>query len=307
MKIHTNYFRKYRLLLAALPCLALAVDRAAAELIAYEPFDYGRVQWYASDSVLGEGIAGLAGGIGWAGAWTSRGSKNAGIPVYPDDYPAGSRVAPLVYTDGFGHTLQTSGSQIRTAFGNNSWDQRLLSEPIGELGSTIWVSFLAQSDGIATASPRYAFVELENSGTSNPLWLGKVTPNTTGNWGIQMQNAPVTSADFGDDAKMDLQTFFVMKLEFPDAVDGQTGVSVWLNPLDLTDESALSTPVFSGTMQYSIWDQVGVRGRYSTDFDEIRIGTSFASVAPVPEPASGFLFGLSMLGGLLWWWRQRSR
>ena len=104
MKIHTNYFCKYRLLLAVLPCLALAVDRAAAELIAYEPFDYGRVQWYASDSVLGEGIAGLAGGIGWAGAWTS-GSQDAGIPVYPDDYPAGSRVAPLC-TDGFGHTCK---------------------------------------------------------------------------------------------------------------------------------------------------------------------------------------------------------
>lgn len=280
--------------------LTLAAGQASATLIAYEPFDYNRVQWSVSTTETGEGITGLAGGTGWNGAWYSTATYKAGIPVWPDDYPANNRTAPLSYTDGMGMSLQTSGNQMRTAFLNNSWDRRLLAEPIGALGSTVWVSFLAQSDGITTGSPRYAFVELANTEVNNRLWIGKVTPIVTGNWGINLpDNSPgLLSADFGDAVKMNEQTMFLMKLEFPETAEGLTAISVWLNPPDLTDESSLSNPVFSNTMKYSLWDQVGVAGRYSTDFDEIRIGTTFAAVTPIPEPSSAMLLGLGVLGGL---------
>jgi hypothetical protein len=283
--------------------LTMAASHASASLIAYEPFNYDRMQWYASTTVTGDGIAGLNGGTGWAAPWYSTGIYNAGVPVWPGDYPANARTAPLSYTDGMGLSLQTSGNQMRTAYGNNSWDRRLLAEPIGELGSTVWVSFLAQSDAITTATSRYAFVELANTGVNNRLWIGKVTPVLTGNWGINLPDntAPggPTSADFGDAAKMNQQTMFLMKLDFPTAADGVTGISVWLNPPDLTDESALLAPVFQSVVNYTTWNQVGVAGRYSTDFDEIRIGTTFASVTPIPEPATAFLLAFGVCGLLV--------
>jgi hypothetical protein len=283
--------------------ISLGADRASATLIAHDSFDYGHVQWWQSTTILGEGLQDLAGGTGWNGAWFSQGALGAGVAVWPDDFPAGSRTTALSYTDGMGNSLQTSGGQVRSAYGNASIERRLLAQPIGDLGSTVWVSFLAQSDGISTASPRYAFVELNNTTANNRLWLGKVTPVVTGNWGIQLpENAGVeggvVSADFGNDYKMNLETMFLMKLDFPDTAEGVTSMSIWLNPADLTDESALSSPVFQTNMKYSTFNQVTIQGRYSTDFDEIRLGTTFDSVTPsiVPEPASGLLFGLGLLG-----------
>jgi hypothetical protein len=274
---------------------------ASANLIAHEPFNYDRVQWYASTTVTGQGIAGLSGGTGWGGAWYSTGTLNAGVPVYPDDFPAGSRTSPLSFTDGMGLSLQTSGNQMRTAYGVNSWDRRLLETPIGELGSTVWVSFLAQSDSISTTTSRYAFVELANTTANNRLWLGKVSPITTGNWGINLPDntGRVLSADFGDSFRMNQQTMFLMRLDFPETAEGLTSVSVWLNPNDLSNESALPAPVFETLMTYTTWNQVGVAGRFSTDFDEIRVGTTFDSVTPVPEPATGALLGLGLAGMLL--------
>jgi hypothetical protein len=296
---------------AVLLSFTVGASQASATLIAHEPFQYDRVQWYASSTVTGDGIAGLNGGVGWNGAWYSTGALNSGIPVAPDDYPANNRTSPLSYTDAVGNPLLTSGNQLRTAFGNASWDRRLLAEPIGALGSTVWVSFMAQSDSITTGSPRWAFVELANTEFNNRLWIGKVTPITTGNWGINLPDntgSGVLSADFGGAIKMNEQTMFLMKLQFPETTEGLTSLSVWLNPPDLTDESALSSTVFSGTIKYSMWDQVGVAGRYSTDFDEIRIGTTFASVTPIPEPGTAGLLGLGL--GLLLWvrrgWQRRA-
>jgi hypothetical protein len=282
---------------AVLLSLTLAAHQASATLIAHEPFEYDRTQWSVTTTDTGTGIAGLSGGTGWNGAWNSTGTYKAGIPVWPDDYPANNRTAPLAYTDSMGNPLLTSGNQMRTAFVNNSWDRRLLAEPIGALGSTVWVSFMAQSDSITTGNPRYAFVELANTDFNNRLWIGKVTPIVTGNWGINLPDntgAGVLSADFGGAVKMNEQTMFLMKLEFPETSEGLTSLSVWLNPPDLTNESALSSTVFSGTMKYSMWNQVGVAGRYSTDFDEIRIGTTFASVTPIPEPGTAGLLGLGL-------------
>ncbi len=277
-----------------LSALTIGATTASANPIAHEPFDYDRVQGYVDGATPGDdGIGGLSGGFGWAGPWVKGGSLASGIPSGPDDYAPntgwgvapGHRTTPLSYIDAFGNRLETSGNQVRTAFGNSSWDRRTLAEPLGELGGTVWLSFLTQSNGIAaTTSARWAFIELSKD-AGDRLWMGKVTPVTSGNWGIQLPDRSpgaggATHSDFGPDYPMNVPTLFVVKLDFPETAENNTTITIWLNPSDLSDENALGTPVFQGENNYVPYNQVGVAGRFSTDFDEIRLGHTFADVVP---------------------------
>jgi len=291
-----------RLLVTIVAALAIGTAPAWAAIIAYEGFDYDRRQWFDGNDD-GEGIAGLDGGTGWGGPWTSLPDRlNAGIPEGEDDFGdgAGARTSPLSYTDNFGNPLVTTGNQVRTAFGNNSWDRRPLADPLGEVGSTVWVSFLGQAHGQAGEN-RWAFVELSVDG-GDRLWLGNVNPVTSGNWGVFLpdRSEEAISEDAGGDFPMNEQTLFLMRLDFGNDPSESTDVTVWMNPPDITDESALQTPVFQLDTDYATYNQVGVAGRFSTDFDEIRIGTSFDSVTPIPEPSTyALIFGIGVFGILL--------
>ncbi len=270
--------------------LQAAGTEAAAVLWAHEPFAYERRQGHVSAEIPGEGIDGLNGGTGWDGPWRSEGTLNSGIPEGEGDFSdgedygvtLGARTGPLAYRDAFGNSLDTSGNQVRTAFGNHSWERRNLARPIGELGSTVWMSFLAQAHGDSTATPRWAFVELSQDG-GNRAWFGNVTPVASGNWAMQLPDHPEGSVygDAGDGFRMSVPALYLVRWEFPEDTGDDTRITVWLNPADLVHEQALPRPVFQFATGYSEYNQVGVAGRYSTDFDEIRIGTSFEAVTPV--------------------------
>ncbi len=286
---------------AVLLGLAWAGGSLAAELLVYEAFEYERRQGHVNAEIPGEGIDGLDGGYGWDGGWsmTAPDNLNSGIPEGHGDFGEGetwgtnlgARTGPLSYSDVFGNSLTVSGNQVRTSFGNSSWERRSLAQPVGEPGSTVWMSFLAQAHADSTASRRWAFVELSKNGT-NRAWFGNVTPVVSGNWAMQLPDHPEGSlyADAGEDYKMSEPTLYLVKLAFPEDSAGRTRISVWLNPANLVHEKALRTPVFEFETAYTEYDQVGVAGRFSTDFDEIRIGTSFEAVTPTgvtPPSARG--------------------
>ncbi len=262
-----------------LGALVLGTAPAFAELLVYEPFDYERRQWMSGDEP-GVGIEGLDGGFGFAGPYVQdpvAGTRNAGI-ADANDFPEGARTEPLRYVDQAGNRLVTAGNQLRSAFGNRSWDIRPLAQPLGEPGATIWMSFLAQAHG-RSGSSRWAFVQLSYNGTES-IYVGDVTPVSSGNWSFQLPDrvGGSFSADLG--LPMDEPTMFLVKFQYPESTGGFTTIQVWLNPPDLTDEGALPEPISETIYPYVAYTHLGLAGRYSTDFDEIRIGTTYESVTP---------------------------
>jgi hypothetical protein len=275
--------------IAAFSVLAGFAGSLFGELLVHEPFDYERRQGYVSVDIPGVGIDGLNGGIGFSGPWArdvELGTLNAGIPEGPGDYKAstadpentygvgvGARTAPLSYTDANHNRLVTSGNQIRTAFGLRNWDRRPLATTIGQPGQSVWLSFLGQGHGLAGSS-RYAFVELAGWGGANSVWIGNINNVSNGNWGLE---AGAIRRDLG--YPMNVPTLFLVRFDYSSDWEWTT-MSVWLNPSDLTDETALPEPTLQVQATFRQFNLLGVAGRYSTDFDEIRIGTTFDSVTP---------------------------
>lgn len=254
----------------------------ADERIAYEPFDYPHRDWSGTEWPVGGGVVNLLGGEGWASAWRDdyTHTRASGIAVYPADAgtDGDARTAPLGYTDGAGASLVTEGGQMRTSFGTSSsaWrvldltrvDEGLLtaSGQLGASGTTVWLSMLAQSHS-GLGDDRWAYVEL-----GDVLRVGRLA-STDGNWGLEVeggaaQTGTVSSAE---------AAFLVVRIDFADASDS---VSVWVNP-EL--QAVPGEPDLAASVPELELSRVVIEGRYSTDLDELRIGTTWAAVAPI-EP-----------------------
>lgn len=278
--------------LIALAFAAFPATSAVAQLIAYEGFDYApTAPGTDGDLVADGGIEGLNGGTGWAGAWDDfavsatfgTGSRATGI-AGPGDFPANARSAPLSYIDTFGNELVTTGNQARTSFGSRSIANRQLSDSFGEDGETLWMSFLAQSAG-STVPGRWAGISLG----PDAQYFGK--PNDEANWGIRHSES--TGGDVGA-IPANEAVFFVARIDY---VAGEENIWIWLNPdlggtLDTADADVFSQETLP------VFDTITLAGRWSTDFDEFRLGLDYASVSPI-VPAPGVAATLAAAGLLV--------
>lgn len=289
--------------------LALAVSltpHAQATLIAHESFDYNSIAPNSISDGTGDGITGLNGGTGFSGAWQDggvatlfgTGSLGTGIVTgQPGEFPNFNIAGPLSYTDSKGNTLVTSGGQLRTSDGSRSIASRQLSDTYGNDGETIWLSFLGQRvTDLDPAAREWSGISLGSS----LGYFGVVANNEdraagNNNWSFTNFPAPVGFTDFIDTGKPGgaQSDFVVVRIDYK---PGDDDVYMWVNP-DLDAEPDISSVDGSGTVAFlQPFDSIVVAGRLQTDFDEIRLGTTFESVAPVPEPGSLALLGL---GGLL--------
>ncbi len=253
----------------------------AQGLIAHEPFEYPHRDCCGATWPTGGGVVDLLGGTGWASAWRDdyAHSRATGIAVFPADagVEPDARTTALSYTDSGGLELSTSGAQLRTSFGTSSsaWrvidltrvDPAWLTEDgrLGASGTRVWLSFLAQSFS-GDGGDRWAYVELGDT-----LRIGRhAVEKGAGSWGLHVmgqtpQTSSVPSAE---------PVFIAVAIDFADAQDT---VSMWINP-DLN--AAPVTPDVTVTLDALEIHRVVVSGRYSTDFDELRIGTTWSSVTP---------------------------
>lgn len=261
-------------------------------LIACESFDYSHrsAGYDGAETPSGGGLYALLGGSGWAGGWKElqtaggvTGDRYAGVILYDQSSDvSGNRVALLNYTDVSGRMLRRTGGQLRTGFGASSVTTRYINTAlvgqelirnnrIGADGTVLWLSFLAQSYNTSTGD-RWSFLQLGNG-----VRFGRITGSSQ--WGIQdAQNTAHTA--FGP-VNVGEPVMYLAKLSFR---NGNDLVQVWLNPR-LSGESKLPAPDMEMSVTDFTFSRVAFIGNYSTDFDELRIGTTFEAAAPTVQGA----------------------
>lgn len=247
----------------------------------YESFNYA----------AGEGIGGKTGGSGFAGPWV-----------------APTTAQNTVQERGLGYNaLETSGRSVRNDGGTALRDLLTSGQPIfGAPGNQekIWISFLFKGidtnnnldDGFAGFSlfeqtgeqfgqpvlSERLFIGKAVSSTFLEPKLGLTVYDTPGAWG-----AVVQSSTFFDTTQTH---FMVVKLEY-NLIPDTTTISLFVDPeLDQNEPPAPSASYTTAVGQQMMtfdWIRLASGGGSAMQFDEFRLGRSFAEVGPVvPEPHS---------------------
>ena len=275
--------------MAAVAGLVFALGAVAqAETYVYEPFDYAD----------GENMNGkVAQGIDWT---------NTGGTV-----KAGGKT----YTDGDGNELVVGGNYMEQAGGTNNvtmnidvslWPESQKTElapgewVLGAPGATIWASYIHKSSVAGSAI-------VEDIVVGPRLVLGQYYWQDT--LAVIYNQPPNDPTD-----ALATDEHFVMIRHETD-LDGNTVVDMWVDP-PLANEAGLpdlndspdgdfqsTSVVIVGGHTFDTWTFRGWgHADLLVDYDEIRMGTSYADVAPVPEPAT---LSLLALGGLAMLRRRR--
>ncbi len=244
--------------LSATIATATFVYSARADLIAYEGFDYvpGTVEAAAGN-----------GGTGWTGNWSN-----------PITVASGSLTQ--------GGLQQTGGKAIGTI--GSHYDA---SRPIGSINSgSLWFSYLYTSAPSSTT--KWGLI---NNNYDRPIQLyvdpWESTVHTVGN---------LAPANIG---VRDQQYFVVGRIDFDaGTTPGNEAIRLWITdapasppatqPLDSEADYADLNTANIGTL---IRVEINISNPASA-IDEIRLGTTYADVVPVPEPAAAVLAIASLAG-----------
>jgi hypothetical protein len=267
--------------------------KVTATIIAYEGFNYPD----------GSDIVGQNGGTGWANEWNTNAPNSAGGSSF---VLAGS----LAYTDSLGNALTTSGGKCLNS-GTNGASQpgRTLSQLVGTNvnGETTWMSLVGVRIGAKTGTAGPGGTPTFEGGANVTLWddvtaaaaasgqrlgIGENTGAAADVWTISPQGASSqrknTTNYVGD------QAFLVVRIDHTnDVVNGFTNdnVYIWINPV-LSSEPLLASATTNviatdTTFDYS-FNRIRLFARALNGsaapaewlLDEIRIGTTYADVAP---------------------------
>ncbi|MEM6551389.1 MAG: PEP-CTERM sorting domain-containing protein [Planctomycetota bacterium] len=274
--------------LALVTPLALATN-ATAELIAYEGFNY----------TAPNTVDGLNGGSGWATPWDDLNDGNG----HTFDIVAPGETYPGLLSSG---NAMIEDEQNTASINSSLYERQidLTGSPDFLSGGTEgWISYIVNVSGSGSHGMTFGL----STGNANQqqqlrVYRGNGTnivgsgQDVTNGWVLQIGgNADVWETADGGDGQATGQSLVLIKIE---SVSGADPVSVWINP-DLSSEAALGAPqMFLDTNGVSQNDLLRFSaGNFPTSvtYDEIRVGTSFASV--IPEPGSLGLagFGVAVL------------
>jgi len=148
----------------------------------------------------------------------------------------------------------------------------------------------------------YRAFELDSQYGNRNFQLGSAADTGFTNWGMRVTTSSSTflTADSGVAAVANSTVFAVIKLTYSDVVGGDS-VQLWIDPTNLGSES-LSTNSVSLTgfdfLHNSAKDFqfASFSGSGSSSWDEVRVGTAWGDVTPVPEPATWALLALGLTG-----------
>jgi hypothetical protein len=225
--------------------------------------------------------------------------------------------------DGVTRTAARNLSTFNEGTTGTYWMSMLVSNTGNQTTTSGWVlsgfgGTVAPTFGTTNGNLSGIFIGFsDDSGTANEADLVLRYRNTTG-----ATSADQTLVNGANNATAG-QTYLVVaevNVNFSGAMDQ---VNYWVNPADLNSVADLNnTSIASGTLNtFSYQGQVGstndfTRLNYSAlnwngaaTFDEQRLGTTLASIAPtaVPEPSSMILLGAGSIAALAVRSRRRSR
>jgi len=254
-----------------LVCLIPATARA--QLIAYDPFNQS----------IGSlnGTASSGGGAVWPN------SPQLWQPAYPPSNGGSVQTNSLSYGP-----LATGGGKVSVPgfSGTNNGSYRALGSDRGGGPADLWISFLHAGD-----SPGGYILQLANGGT---LVADFGSPGGPA-YGLRLYNAATGTGTQTVAASPTVTPSFTTHLFAVHLQLGQTGnantVAMYLDPdpisLGTAGPTGGSIAVYSTALDFH-FDGVLLAALTPASggafFDEIRIGTNWAAVTPVPEPG-GFL------------------
>lgn len=240
-------------------------------------------------------FGGTAGPVGTTTGGT--GFTGGFVGQNPTDVPT-AVISPTGLTFG---DLATSGGSLTSTGGTPAF--RTLATPINTDTGTLFTSFLAAAGG--ATRPEYAGLSFFSGGLgTEELFLGQ--PFNAPNFGFDVSGVANGAQTAANAPVSTTPTFLVFRLDFTEA--GET-ISLFRNPtpggaLPATPDATFAIPEGSFADTLTALRFASGNGSEPFIFDEVRLGSTFAQVAPlVPEPAA-----LSFLGaaGLLVLRRRRA-
>lgn len=231
---------------------AIAMTLPDSTLIAYEGFNY----------TSGLSLNAQSGGTGWSGAWSGGGTT----------FNSGSLAAPSP-----ADILFTQANSVTIGAGYFGTQSRNLATSVGGTGE-IWLSYILKTGSSLSATGTEGEVTIGSIATG-VMWHDYYMIATPG--GYFIGSNPVT-------ATTNQTTFIVVRIVFS-ANDSTSNDQAWmyLNP---TPGGSLPTPLLNGVDLGSDQASTTLLTLFDTgtqpSFDEIRIGSSYADVAPQALPAA---------------------
>ena len=240
---------------AAASFLILGLAQTEGAILVLEQFNY-----------TAGGIAGLNGGTGFTGAFTGVGSVTAPGLQFPN--------------------LLTVVNKLTTASANGGAFRTI--NPIDTNSGTIWVSFLESTNGTVAD---YAGMSFYNGGTEE-LFLGK--PSSTTNYGFDVSGVAGGANNSAAAPALATASFLLYRISFSAAgetIDFFANNTPGTTPTTPTVTFSIPEGSFASTFNNLRFQS----GNQAANFDEVRIGTTYADVSPVPEPASVGVLGAAVL------------
>jgi hypothetical protein len=253
---------------------------------------------FSQDTSGGTGLSGKAGGTGLSGNWSTNNTNNIISPT----------------TIGYGDLSNAGGELQMTASGGTdafvSTSSALFDAGLLADGATLWFSFMHEKTGVGgntNSKGGFAFGTDRIDGAFN----GTNMTNSGNGLGLQLLGSNVSAASWAGGGNFnstgalgtlaaDTSYFFVGRIEWG-ATAGDVETITLYNPSTSslgTLGAAISTTTMAGVDQ-TLFDTISMTTRDAAEgivkYDEIRFGSSYAFVSPIPEPSAALLGAIGFI------------